>query len=139
MDIWFTLFVFVVAIAAAVGLSLFLVGYISLMPVTFAQGRNWLWAVGILPLAIVGVPFFGAALGKAFGQVADPAAVAKWAAIPALALHFTAVGTFAFLRRAEYGKATRQLAFGVLLAALAGGLLYGVGPLFADRIVASVK
>lgn len=139
MDIWFTLFVFVVGVAAAVGASLLLVGYISVMPITFARGKGWLWAVGILPMAIVGVPFFVAAMASTFGQGVDAAQVAKWAAVPALVLHFGAIGAFVVRHQKEFSKVAKQLGFGFLLVAVAAALLYGVGPHFAERIVAGAK
>lgn len=139
MDIWFALFVFVVAVAAAVGASLVLVGYISVMPITFARGKAWLWAVGILPMSIVGVPFFVSSFASTLGQAVDPAQITKWAAVPALVLHFGALGAFVIRHRDEFGKAARQLGFGVLLVVVAGAALYGIGPHFAERIVAGAK
>lgn len=55
MDIWFALFVFTVAIAAAIGAVLLLVGYIDTVPAAIAHG--WRWAAITLLLPIVG-PFW---------------------------------------------------------------------------------
>jgi len=139
MDIWFFLFVLFVSLSVAVGFSLFMVGYISIMPISFGKGRNWLWAAGIVPSAIVILPMFGDAVLNVFGTGNDPFVLAKWLAIPALTLHFGAVFWFAFSNRTEYAKPAWQLAVGLLLLAAGGGLLYGLGPHFVDRIVAGAK
>ena len=139
MDIWFTLFVFLVAIAAAVGFSLILVGYIGVMPASLGQGRKWLWAVGIIPTAIVVLPVAANAFLDLAGQGMPPAQLAKWLAIPAAAVHVVALTWFISTHWANSAKPGRQLAVGVLLVALAGAALYGFGPHFVDRIVAGVK
>lgn len=54
MDIWFTLFVLVVALLAAGGLALLLVGYIDTLPASIAHG--WRWALVVLLLPVLG-PF----------------------------------------------------------------------------------
>lgn len=52
MDIWFTLFVVVIALCAATGASLILVGYIGVIPAAFARG--WAWALGTLVVPLAG-------------------------------------------------------------------------------------
>lgn len=52
MDIWFTLFVSAVALLAAVGFSLTLVGYINSLLACFQYG--WKWALTVLCLPAVG-------------------------------------------------------------------------------------
>lgn len=140
MDVWFTLFVFVVGLSAAVGFSLLLVGYLSVMPVSFGQGKLWLWAAGIVPTAIVALPVVGYTLFLVFSPDGiEPMIIAKWAAIPALTLHLLTVFCFAFMRRREHRKAALQLLAGLGLLALAGGLLYGLGPVLAERAIAAAK
>jgi len=136
MDLWFTLFVSVVALAAAVGFSLVLVGYISVMPVVFGQGRAWLWAVAIIPGLIVVVPVLADALYVAFGgDGLPPLALAKRLAIPALLIHLATVLGFLAYRRREYAKPGKQMLIGLVLLLLAVGSLYGIGPKFAERAV----
>lgn len=139
MDIWFTLFVFLVAIAAAVGLSLVLVGYIGVMPASLGAGRNWLWAVGIAPAAIMIVPLAGNAVLDIAGHGVPVAGLARWLAIPALVVHGVALTWFMSTHWAESAKPGKQLAVGFLLVALAGASLYGFGPHFVERILAGVK
>lgn len=140
MDLWFTLFVSVVALAAAVGFSLVLVGYISVMPITFGQGRRWLWAVAIVPGVIVGVPVVAATLYLAFASDGPmPMQVAKWLALPALAIHLVTVFVFLARNRREYAKPGKQMVIGLVLLVLAAASLYGVGPKFAERAVVLEK
>ena len=54
MDIWFTLFVLLVALFAAAGFALLLVGYIDTLPAAIAHG--WRWALLALALPVAG-PF----------------------------------------------------------------------------------
>jgi len=48
VDLWFTLFVFVVAIAASLGFVLLLVGYIEVIPASIAHG----WRPALVTLLI---------------------------------------------------------------------------------------
>lgn len=140
MDLWFTLFVSLIALAAAVGVSLLLVAYLSVMPVSLGQGRPWLWAVGIVPVAIVAIPVVGLTLLAAFGGSGmQPLEAARWLAMPAFALHFLAVLAFVASHRAAYAKPGKQLLAGLGLMALAASGLYGLGPSFAERVVAQAK
>jgi len=52
MDMYFTLFVCVVAIGIAIGGALILVGYNDTMPPAFSKG--WKWAVPTVLLPVVG-------------------------------------------------------------------------------------
>lgn len=54
MDVWFTLFVLLIALLAAGGLALLLVGYIDTLPASIAHG--WRWAMLVLLLPVLG-PF----------------------------------------------------------------------------------
>ncbi|WP_303786255.1 hypothetical protein [Azovibrio restrictus] len=54
MDVWFTLFVLLIALLAAGGLALLLVGYIDTLPAAIAHG--WRWALLVLLLPVLG-PF----------------------------------------------------------------------------------
>lgn len=51
MDAYFTLFVFVVAIAAALGFVLLLVGHIVTLPGAIAHGWRWAAIAFLLPVA----------------------------------------------------------------------------------------
>lgn len=51
MDLYFLLFVFTVAIAAAVGFSLLLVGYLGTVPGAIAHGWRWAAVAILIPLA----------------------------------------------------------------------------------------
>ncbi|MBS1189202.1 MAG: hypothetical protein H6R10_994 [Rhodocyclaceae bacterium] len=139
MDIWFTLFVAVIALAAAAGFSLVLVGYINALPASVAGGRNWLWAVLVIPSAIVAVPVAIAFILTPFAEVMAPATLARWLAIPALVLHGGALIRFFATHWQGNEKTAKQLGGGLLLLALAVGGLYGAGPMFAERVVANVK
>ncbi len=101
MDIYFLLFVFVIAISAAIGFSLLLVGYMGTAPGAIAHG--WRWAAIALLIPIIGPFWF---------------AVRHW---PDCAL------------------AGKQLAAGTILLIFAVVLLYGAGPMFAGRILASMR
>ncbi len=137
MDIWFTLFVAIVALAAAGGFSLALVGYINVIPAAFAAGRQWILAVAGVPIVLVGLPFAALVIAQPFAAVPEPAQVARWMAAPALVIH--AVGLVRFFMGHWEGNAKtgKQLGSGLLLMALAAGLLYGIGPFFAERLVAA--
>lgn len=137
MDIWFTLFVFLVAIAAAVGFSLILVGYIGVMPASLGAGKNWLWAVGIVPMAIMIVPLAGNALLDIAGHGFQIGNLARWLAVPALVVHAVALAWFVSTHWEGSAKPGKQLIVGVLLIALAGASLYGFGPHFVERILAA--
>jgi hypothetical protein len=139
MDIWFALFVAVVALAAAGGASLVLVGYINALPASVAGGRNWMWAVLIGPSAIVAVPCALAFMAAPFMEVMPVATLARWLAIPALVLHLGALVRFFATHWLGNEKTGKQLGGGLLLVALAVGGLYGAGPMFAERIVAGVR
>lgn len=139
MDIWFTLFVCVTAIAAAVGFSLILVGYIGVMPASLGHGGKWLWSVGIVPFAIIVAPVFINALVALAGYGMPQGELAKWAAIPAAAVHAMALLWFVSTHWESSAKPGRQLGIGILLVALAGATLYGFGPHFVERILAGVK
>lgn len=140
MDFWFTVFVSLIALAAAVGVSLLLVAYLSVMPVSLGRGKPWLWAVGIVPAAIVAIPVVGLTLLAAFGASAmQPLEAARWLAMPAFGLHFLAVLAFVARYRADYAKPGKQFLAGLALMALAGVGLYGLGPTFAERAVAQTK
>lgn len=104
MDIWFTLFVFVVAIAVAVGFTLVLVAYINALPASFAFGwRAWVPTLFIPVLGplwfcrqhwadfsraakqmVAGVVLIGFALGLTYGvgpSVAERAVQIKKAGV----------------------------------------------------------
>lgn len=68
MDLWFTGFVFLVAILVAVGASLVLVAYVGTLPASFAFG--WRWWVPTLLLPIVGPLWFAGAHWKDFSRPA---------------------------------------------------------------------
>lgn len=137
MDIWFTLFVALIALAAAAGFSLALVGYINVIPAAFAAGRQWILAVAGVPLALVGIPFVVLVILQPFMAVPAPAVAARWMAAPAAVIH--AIGLVRFFTAHWEGNAKtgKQLGGGLLLMALAAGVLYGVGPYFAERLVAA--
>ncbi len=139
MDIWFALFIAAVALAAATGFSLALVGYINVIPAAFAAGRNWVLAVAAIPLAVFAIPVGVVYILAPVADLMAPAPLARWLAVPALAIH--AVGLIRFLAVHWQGNAKtgKQLGGGLALTGLAAGFLYGAGPLFAERIVASVK
>lgn len=139
MDIWFTLFVALIALAAAAGFSLALVGYINVIPAAFAAGRQWILVVAGVPLALVGIPFVVLVILQPFMAVPAPAVAARWMAAPAAVIH--AIGLVRFFTAHWEGNAKtgKQLGGGLALTGLAAGFLYGAGPLFAERIVASVK
>lgn len=139
MDIWFTLFVALIALAAAGGASLVLVGYINAVPSSVAGGRRWLWAVLVVPSAIVGIPCALDFMAAPFMEVVPVATLARWLAIPALALHLGALIRFFATHWQGNEKTGKQLGGGLLLVALAVGGLYGAGPMFAERIVAGVR
>ena len=98
MDAYFTLFVFTVAIAAAIGFALLLVGYIVTIPGAIAHGWRWGLIAIVLPL---------------FGPL--------W---------------FARRHWPDFSRPGKQLAAGAILLIFAATLLYGAGPLFAERIIA---
>jgi hypothetical protein len=139
MDIWFALFVTVVAIAAAVGFSLLLVGYINFLPAGFAAGRNWMWALAIIPSAIVAIPAAVVFMLAPFVQLMPVGTLARWLAVPAVAIHVLTGVRFFAVHWQDNVKTGKQLIVGLLLLLVAVGLLYGAGPLFAERIVAGVK
>lgn len=56
MDLYFTLFVLLVALAVAAGGMLLLVGYIDTVPMSFAMG--WRWAVPTLLVPVLGPIYF---------------------------------------------------------------------------------
>lgn len=60
-----------------------------------------------------------------------------WA--PTLLLPVVGPLWFARSHWAEYAKPGKQLLFGVLLLLAAGGLLYGAGPHFVDRMAGGIK
>lgn len=139
MDIWFTLFVAFIALAAATGATLVLVGYINALPASVAGGWKWLWAVLVIPTAIVAIPCALAFMAAPFFEVMPVATLARWLAIPALVLHLGTLIRFFATHWRDNAKTGKQLGGGLLLLALAVGGLYGAGPLFAERIVASVR
>lgn len=139
MDIWFTLFVAVIALAAAAGASLVLVGYINALPASVGGGRKWLWAVLIGPSVIVAVPCALVFMAAPFVEIMPVATLARWLAIPALALHLGALARFFATHWHDNAKTGKQLGGGLLLVAIAVGGLYGAGPMFAERIVAGVR
>lgn len=140
MDLWFTLFVTVVALVASAGFALTLVGYINVVPACFSYERKWANWVAILPLAIVGIPFVVAVVLQPFvSMTATPATVARWAGMPAAALHLAALVAFLRAHWGDQKKTGLQLGAGVGLMALAAGLLYGFGPGFASRVVEGIK
>jgi hypothetical protein len=139
MDLWFTLFVALIALAAAGGATLVLVGYINALPASVAGGRKWLWAVLVIPSAIVAIPCALAFMAMPFMDVMPPAILARWLAIPALALHIGTLIRFFATHWQDNAKTGKQLGGGLLLVALAVGGLYGAGPMFAERVVASVR
>ncbi len=97
MDIWFTLFVFAVTIAVAVGGSLLLVGYINVLPACLVFGwRFW---------------------------------------VPTLV--FPVLGPIWFCRchPADFSRTGKQLMAGLALIILAAGMVYGLGPVMAERAV----
>lgn len=133
MDIWFALFVVVAALAAAVGFSLLLVGYINFLPAGVAVGKKWLWALLIIPSAIVGIPAAIVFMLAPFFEVMPVPTLVRWLAIPALAIHLGAAIRFFTLHWADNVKTGRQLGGGLLLLLFAVGLVYGAGPFFAER------
>lgn len=140
MDIWFALFVAAIALAAATGFSLFLVGYLSVMPVSFGQGRRWLAAVCIVPAAIVVLPVAAYAVFTLFSPAEmTPLQLAKRLVGPALGVHLLAVLVFVARNWRAYAKAAKQLLAGFILLLLAIGALYGIGPSVAERAVAIAK
>jgi len=56
IDIWFTAFVFLIAILVAVGASLLLVGYVNTLPASFSFG--WRWWLPTLLLPVLGPLWF---------------------------------------------------------------------------------
>lgn len=56
MDIWFTLFVTLVALLAAAGVSLLLMAYLLSLVASLAYG--WRWALVVFFLPVVGAMFF---------------------------------------------------------------------------------
>jgi len=139
MDIWFTLFVSLVALLAAIGASLVLVGYINALPASAAGGRKWLWAVLVIPVAIVAIPVALLFMASPFMAVMAPGTLARWLAIPAGVIHLIALISFFATHWQGNAKTGKQLGGGALLVALAAGALYGAGPLFAERILATMK
>lgn len=139
MDIWFSLFVAVIALIAAGGFSLVLVGYINALPASVAGGRKWLWAVLVIPSAIIAIPVAIAFMLAPFVSVVAPVTLARWLAIPAVVLHVATLIRFFATHWQDNAKTGKQLGGGLLLLALAVGGLYGLGPMFAERIVASVR
>lgn len=140
MDIWFTLFVTVVALVAAGGFALALVGYINVLPAGFSYERKWIRAIAIVPALIVGLPFVVAVVIEPFTHFATtPTTLARWLAIPAGVLHLGALGLFLRAHWGDQKKTGQQLLAGLLLMAIAAGLLYGFGPGFAARIVEGLK
>ena len=137
MDLWFALFVALVALTAAIGFSLALVGYINVIPAAFGAGRPWLLAVAVVPLAVVALPFAVLVIAQPFMAVPEPLVVARWLAAPAGVIH--AIGLYRFFVSHWEGNAKtgKQLGAGLLLMVFAAGLLYGTGPFFAKRLVAA--
>ncbi|QEL63806.1 hypothetical protein OTERR_03300 [Oryzomicrobium terrae] len=118
MDIWFTLFVLFVAVSVASGLVLVLVGYTDSLVTSFAYGWKWrLFILAPLLLAIAAM-VYGWREGAAVFIVSLAGAV-----------------TFCLKRWNENTKPGKQLLFGLALAALGVGLLYGSGPSFAKRVI----
>ena len=139
MDIWFSLFVTLVGLIVAVGLSLVMVGYINLMPSSMAVERVWrIWVAGV-PMAIVFIPVAVVCIISPFVNVMPWENVARWLSIPAVTIHLIALGGFMKAHWDEQAKVGKQFAIGLLLVAIAAGLLYGFGPTFAERIIASIK
>lgn len=118
MDIWFTLFVLVVAVSVASGLVLVLVGYTDSLVTSFAFG--WKWRLFILAplLAAIACMVYGWRPGAGVFVVSLAGAV-----------------TFCVKRWSDNARPGKQLLFGLALAALGVGLLYGTGPTFAKRAV----
>lgn len=139
MDIWFSLFVAVVAITAAVGFSLALVGYINVLPPAFGAGRGWVLAGAFIPSLIVGLPVAAIVIISPFKEVMAWETLARWLAIPAGILHVATLVRFLQLNWQDHAKTGKQLIAGFLLMGIALLLLYGLGPQFAERVVASVK
>lgn len=139
MDIWFTLFVAIVALAAAVGASLILVGYINALPACFAGSRKWGMGVLIIPVGMVAIPAALAFMAAPFVEVMPVATLARWLAIPAGAVHLVALAGFFKCHWQDNAKTGKQLLGGLGLLLLAVALLYGIGPMFAERIVAGAK
>lgn len=120
MDIWFTLFVLAVALLAASGLMLTLVGYTDSLVVSFAYG--WKWRLFIVAPLLIAI----ACMVYGWRQGAAVFAVSLIGAL-----------VFCLKRWGENAKPGKQLLFGLGLAALGVGLLYGTGPAFAKRVVAA--
>jgi len=140
VDIWFALFVTIIALVAATGFSLFLVGYLSVMPVSFGQGRRWLAAVCIVPATIVVLPVAAYAVFTLFSPAEmTPLQLGKRLLGPAFGLHLLVVLVFVAKHWRAYAKAAKQLLVGLVLLALAVGALYGIGPTVAERAVAIAK
>lgn len=139
MDIWFSLFVSVVALAAAVGASLVLVGYINILPATFAVGRRWVMAVAVVPTVIVAAPAAVVFMLQPFVELIPVATLVRWLGVPAALIHLGVLGRFLQLYWQDNAKGGKQLLGGTALVLLAVGLLYGLGPTFAERIMAGVK
>lgn len=139
MDIYFTLFTLVVALAAAVGFSLLLVGYMTVMPASFAHGKIWLRWVALVPSALLGIPLFIDAILVFFGVGIRLSLVLVWLGIPAMLIHAGALSCFLFNHWSACRKPGQQLAIGLALLTFASALLYGAGPMFASRILAGLK
>ena len=139
MDIWFSLFVALVGIIVAVGISLVMVGYINIMPSSLAAERKWrIWVAGV-PMGLVFVPVAVVCIISPFVEMMPWEDVARWLSIPAVVIHLIALGGFMKGHWDEQAKVGKQFAIGLVLVAIAAGLLYGFGPAFAERIMAGVK
>jgi len=139
MDWYFTLFVIVVALTAAGGISLSLVGYFILMPASLSYGKTWLRWVATIPVSVLAIPLFLDALLLLFGAGIQLLTVLRWAGIPALAIHFLALVWFVFRHWEACRRPGIQFGVGAILILSASMLLYGAGPYFAGRLLAGLK
>lgn len=90
MDIWFSLFVALVGIIVAVGISLVMVGYINLMPSSLAAERKWrIWVAGV-PMGLVFIPVAVVCIISPFVEMMPWEDVARWLSIPAVTIHLIA-------------------------------------------------
>ena len=139
MDWSFTLFVLIVAVVAALGFSLSLVGYLTLMPASLAHGRKWLYWVILIPAGLLLIPLFAGTLLNYSGFSIQLTKILLWLGIPALFIHLGALLYFVSSHWAGCRKPGQQLGAGIALLFFAGILLYGAGPLFASRLLESLK
>jgi len=139
MDWSFTLFVLVVAVTAAIGFSLFLVGYLTLMPASLAHGRKWLYRVILIPAGLLLIPLSLGTLLNYSGFSIPLTRLLFWLGIPALLIHLGSLLHFVSGHWSACRKPGRQFGAGIALLLAAGILLYGAGPLFASRALENLK